>query len=220
MVKLTIQPVSCWGVDFCGKNYLVCTLQLSLHEAAGRVSSRVNKMQMTTPAHSAKGLFKYWLLARILRPALNPLLWTSLTPPVPSPPPSPLFMDSGTPDILMVSAMPPMAATFIFMASSCPRHLLGHLGKTRVAQAAPTATAATRPCEQFLRPEKATNESDLCSQSEVSGDLGPGGSEGWDGMLKCLNCGLRCIGGGEGGGEGEGHQTLSSKANLSGPYGP
>ena len=39
-------------------------------------------------------------------------------------------MDSGTPDILMVSAMPPMAATFIFMASSCPRHLFGHLGKT------------------------------------------------------------------------------------------
>ena len=97
--------------------------------------------------------------------------------------------------------MPPMAATFIFMASSCPRHLLGHLGKTRVAQAAPTATAATRPCEQFLRPEKATNESDLCSQSEVSGDLGPGGSEGWDGMLKCLNCGLRCIGEGEEEGE-------------------
>ena len=117
-------------------------------------------MQMATLAHLPKGLFKYWLLARILRPALNPLLWTSLTPslpPITSPNPSPRFIDSGTPDILMVSAMPPMAATFIFMASSCPRHLVGHLGKTRVAQTAATASAATRP-EQFLRPEKATNE--------------------------------------------------------------
>ena len=52
---------------------------------------------------------------------------------------SPLFMDSGTPDILMLSAMPPTAATFIFMASvSCPsftKHLVGHLGKTSPAQA-------------------------------------------------------------------------------------
>ena len=52
---------------------------------------------------------------------------------------------------------------------------------------------------------------DLCSQSEASADLWPEGSEGWDGMLKCLNCGMHWEGSREGGGEG--HQTSSSEAD-------
>ena len=132
-------------------------------------------------------------------------------------------MDSGTPDILMVSAMPPMAATFIFMASSCPRHLFGHLGKTRVAQAAALPPPLPPGPSSFYgrrkRPMRALL-SDLCSQSGLSADLGPGGSEGWDGMLKCLNCGMHRASGGKEGERVKVIRPFSSKANLSGPYGP
>ena len=60
-------------------------------------------MQMATPAHLPKGLFKYCLLARIFQPALNPLLWTLLNPQLPTPITSPLTSlhglgDSGHPD--------------------------------------------------------------------------------------------------------------------------
>ena len=164
---------------------------MRLTELAG-----VNKMQMATLAHLPKGLFKYWLLARIFLAGLKPSFMDpslTLSCPPPSPPPrSPLFMDSGTPDILMVSAMPPMAATFIFMASSCPRHLFGHLGKTSPAQAAALPPPQPGPSSFYGRRKRPMRAClwDLCSQSGPSADLGPGGSEGWDGMLKCLNCGM------------------------------
>ena len=152
-----------------------------------------------------------------LKPSFMGLLNLPPFPPSPKPQSSPLFMDSGTPDILMVSAMPPMAATFIFMASSCPRHLFGHLGKTREAQVAALPAPQPGPSSFYGRRKRPMRGGgwDLCNQSPLSADLRPGGSEGWDGMLKCLNCGMHRA---SKGGGGEGHQTLiSSKANLSRP---
>ena len=53
---------------------------------------------------------------------------------------------------------------------------------------------------------------DLCSQSRISADVGArrGGSEGWDGMLKCLNCGQGDASGG--GKEVEGVKVIRLKS--------
>ena len=170
--------------------------------AAGQVSNK-KIMKCWRPAwHTCRGLFKCCsLLARILQHPLKTAFMDLQTLrhhyfTIPSRS-SPLFMDSGTPDILMLSAMPPTAATFIFMASvSCPsftKHLVGHLGKTSPAQATVLLAPQLGPPSSFYGRRKrpmGARHWDLCSQSEASADLWPEGSEGWDGMLKCLNCGM------------------------------
>ena len=73
---------------------------MRLTELAG-----VNKMLMATLAHLPKGLFKYWLLARIFLAGLKPFFMDpslTLSCPPPSPPPPLTSLhglgDSGHPD--------------------------------------------------------------------------------------------------------------------------